>query len=146
MKMKQRIQHGTDNDEPHGGEFKVLIFDNDAEDLVRHAKPFEARGFDVCKCSSIEAAMRCLEREEFDFAMVDQGSKAFEGGQVIRHLIRYNLLTPFVVLAEHKHARCHDQALALGAIDYLEKPVSNVEMNSIIQKYFGNLSEQRSLS
>jgi DNA-binding NtrC family response regulator len=146
MTMRQRIQHGTDNGEPHGGEFKVLIFDKDAEDLVRHSKPFEARGFDVCKCLSIETAMRCLEREEFDFAMVDQGSKAFEGLQVIRHLIRYNLRTPFVVLAAHKDARCHDQALALGAIDYLEKPVSNMEMSSIIQKYFGNLSEQTSLS
>src|SRR5690242_6938488 len=111
MKMKNRIQHGTDNDEPHGGHFKVLIFDNDAEDLVRHAKPFEARGFDVCKCSSIETAMRCLEREEFDFAVVDQGSKAFEGLRVIRHLLRYNLHTPFVVLSESKDALCYEQAL-----------------------------------
>jgi hypothetical protein len=28
---------------------------------------------------SIESAMRCIEREEFDIALVDQGSAAFEG-------------------------------------------------------------------
>ena len=144
MKKRQRQQYDTKDLEPNGEELKVLIFDKDAEDLVQHAKPFEVRGFDVCKCLSIETAMRCVEREDFDFAVVDQGSKAFEGLRVIKHLLRYNLTTPFVVLSESKDALSYEQALALGAVDYLEKPVSNTEMNSIIQKYFGN-SSSRSL-
>jgi DNA-binding NtrC family response regulator len=138
MKIRQRRQHDIKNLQPSGEELKVLIFDKDAEDLVQHAKPFEVRGFDVCKCLSIEAAMRCVEREDFDFAVVDQGSKALEGLRVIKHLLRYNLTTPFVILSESKDALGHEQALALGAVDYLEKPVSNTEMNSIIQKYLGN--------
>ena len=146
MKIRERRQHDTKNLQPHGAELKVLIFVKDAEGLVQHAKPFEVRGFDVCKCLSIETAMRCVEREEFDFALVDQGSKAFEGLRVIRHLLRYNVHTPFVVLSESKDALCYEQALALGAVDYLEKPVSNIEMNSIIQKYFGNSCAQKSLS
>jgi hypothetical protein len=40
-------------------------------------------GFEVHKCMSIESAMRCIEREEFDIAVVDQGSPAFEGRRVI---------------------------------------------------------------
>jgi hypothetical protein len=59
--------------------WKVLIFDEDIETIVRHAEPFEAQGFEVHKCMSIESAMRCIEREEFDIALVDQGSAAFEG-------------------------------------------------------------------
>jgi DNA-binding response OmpR family regulator len=31
---------------------------------------------------------------------------------------------------------CCQQALTLGAIDYLEKPVSSAEMNWIINNYF----------
>jgi DNA-binding NtrC family response regulator len=146
MKIKQRKQHDTKTVESNGEELKVLIFDKDAEDLLQHAKPFEVRGFDVCKCLSIEAAMRCVEREDFDFAVVDQGSKAFEGLRVIKHLLRYNLTTPFVVLSESKDALSYEQALALGAVDYLEKPVSTTEMNSIIQKHLGNSSRQKSLS
>ena len=138
MKIRQRQQYDTKDLEPNGEDLKVLIFDKDAEDLVQHAKPFEVRGFDVCKCLSIETAMRCVEREDFDFAVVDQGSKALEGLRVIKHLLRYNLTTPFVVLSESKDALSYEQALALGAVDYLEKPVSNTEMNSIIQKYLGN--------
>ena len=63
--------------------WKVLIFDQDVETLARHAEPFEAQGFEVHKCMSIEMAMRCIEREEFDIAVVDQGSPAFEGRRVI---------------------------------------------------------------
>lgn len=138
MKLKQRKRCDADDLEAHAEELKVLIFDKDAQELVRHAKPFEARGFDVCKCLSVETAMRCVEREDFDFAVIDQGSKGFEGLRVVRHLVRYNLHTPFVLLSDSKDSRCCEQALALGAIDYLEKPVSNDAMNSIIEKYFGS--------
>jgi CheY-like chemotaxis protein len=117
---------------------KVLIFDEDPEDLARHAEPFEAHGFEVYKCMSIETVMRCVEREEFDFALVDQVSPAFEGLRVIRHLVRYNLRTPFVVVARCKDTLCYQQALALGAMDYLEKPVPGSEMNWLIDHYFGN--------
>jgi DNA-binding NtrC family response regulator len=119
------------------GERKVLIFDEDIEDLARHAEPFEANGCEVHKCMSVETAMRCIEREEFDFALVDQGSPAFEGLRVIRHLVRYNFGTPFVVVARCKDARCYQQVLGLGAIDYCGKPVPAAEMNWIIQIYVG---------
>ena len=100
----------------------VLIFDEDIEDLARRAEPFEAHGFDVHKCMSVETAMRSVEREEFEFALVDQGSSVFEGRRVIRHLVRYNAYTPFVVVARPREMVWRQQALALGATDYLESP------------------------
>ena len=119
------------------GEFskrrKVLIFDEDIETLARHTEPFEAQGFEVHKCLSIETAMRCIEREEFDLAMVDQGSAAFEGRRVIRHLIRYNFSVPLIVLARLRDERCYQQAIELGAAEYLEKPASAAKIDKIIQ-------------
>lgn len=132
--MRQR----TERTEALSGTSKVLIFDEDVEDLARQAEPFEAHGFEVYKCTSIETAMRCVEREEFDFAFVDQVSPAFEGLRVIRHLVRYNLHTPFVVVARCMDVLCYRQALAVGAVDYLEKPVSNTEMNWLIDNYLGS--------
>jgi len=115
----------------------VLIFDEDIEDLARHAEVFEAHGFDVHKCMSVEAAMRSVEREEFEFAVLDQGSSAFEGRLVIRHLARYSSHTPFVVVARRKEIMCCQQALALGAADYLEKPIPSADMDRIIKCYVG---------
>ena len=136
--MRQGTQLDVDEAENLCSIRNVLIFDEDIEDLARHAEPFEAHGFEVHKCMSVEAAMRSIEREEFEFALVDQGSSAFEGCRVIRHLARYNSHTPFVVVARHMEMVCCQQALALGAADYLEKPVPRAEMDRIIKCYFGN--------
>jgi DNA-binding NtrC family response regulator len=136
--MRLGAQQNVEEAKTVGAARKVLIFDEDIEDLTRHAEPFEAHGCEVHKCMSVETAMRCIEREEFDFALVDQGSSAFEGLRVVRHLVRYNLRTPFVVVARCNDVPCYQQALGLGAIDYLEKPVPAVEMNWIIQNYVGS--------
>src|SRR4029077_9845086 len=117
---------------------KVLIVDENIEDLTRNTKPFEAHGFDVYKCTSYESAMRSVEREDFDLALVDQGSPLFEGRRVIRHLVRYNSRTPFIVLAFPNDLKCYQQALELGAVEYLEKPVSTAELNRVIQRYLGS--------
>jgi DNA-binding response OmpR family regulator len=136
--MRQELQENIDEAETLCGTRKVLIVDEDIEDLARAAEPFEAHGFEVHKCTTVEAAMRSVEREEFAFALVDQGSSAFEGRRVIRHLARYNSHTPFVVVARRKEMVCCQQALALGATGYLEKPVPRAELDRIIKCYFGN--------
>jgi DNA-binding response OmpR family regulator len=136
--MRQGTQQNADEAESLCSIRNVLIFDEDIEDLARHAEPFEAHGFEVHKCMSVEAAMRSVEREQFEFALVDQGSSAFEGRRVIRHLVRYNSHTPFVVVARRKETVCCQQALALGATGYLEKPVPRAEMDRIIKCYFGS--------
>lgn len=114
---------------------EILIFDHNLEDLPWHAAPFEARGFEVYKCTSIESALRCIEREELDFALVDQGSAAFEGLRVIRHLVRYNPHAPFVVLTREPDVQCYQQAFSQGAVDYLEKPVPLAEINWMIDRF-----------
>jgi len=121
---------------------KVLVFDQDVIDLARLSEPFEVHGFEVHKCMSVETALRCVEREDFDFALVDQGSSGFEGIRVIRHLVRYNLPTPFVVIALRTDALCQQKALALGAMDYLEKPVSSADIDWMIQKYLASSLKQ----
>jgi len=124
--------------EPNFSRRKVLIVDEDIEDLTRNTKPFEAHGFEVHKCTSYESAMRSIEREDFELALVDQGSPLFEGRRVIRHLVRYNSRTPFIVLAFPNDLKCYQQASELGAVEYLEKPVSTAELNRVIQRYLGS--------
>jgi DNA-binding NtrC family response regulator len=136
--MRQRTEENVEQAEMLPATRKVLVFDQDRIDLARYAEPFEVHGFEVHKCMSVETALRCIEREDFDFALVDQGSSGFEGIRVIRHLVRYNLPTPFVVMARSRDALCHQKALTLGAMDYLEKPVSSADIDCMIQRYLAS--------
>ena len=135
--MRQGIRQMAEEIGTFSNTWKVLIFDQDVETLARHAEPFEAQGFEVHKCMSIEMAMRCIEREEFDIAVVDQGSPAFEGRRVIRHLVRYNFPVPLIVMARSLDDQCCQQAFELGAKEYLEKPISTAKVNGIIQEFLG---------
>jgi DNA-binding response OmpR family regulator len=121
---------------------KVLIFNENVEELALYAEPFEAKGFEVHKCTSVESAMRCIEREELDIVLVDQSSPAFEGRRVIRHLARYNHPAPLIVLARPRDEQSCQQALELGATEYLEKPVPTSKLNAIIQDFFKEFLER----
>ena len=136
--MREGIRQLEEEAHNYLGPPKVLIFDEDIEDLTLYAEPFEAHGFEVHKCASVQSAMRCVEREEFSLALVDQGSPAFEGRQVIRHLVRYNFPMQLIVLTRCKDMGCLQQALELGAAEYLEKPVSITKIKEIIQNFLGN--------
>lgn len=114
---------------------KALIFDGNTEELALYSKPFEDEGVEVHKCASIESAMRCVEREQFDFALVDQVSPTFEGRRVIRHLVRYNWPMPFVVIARDNDIQCVREALELGAVECLEKPISAPKLIAIVQRF-----------
>jgi PleD family two-component response regulator len=112
--MGQRTQQNVDDPETPWGTCKVLVFDEDIEDLSRQAAPFEARGFEVHKCTSVEAAMRCVEREVFGFALLDQGTPAFRGAsgnkpsrslQLTYALRRGGAPQGYVVLSAGPHSR-----------------------------------------
>ena len=117
---------------------KVLIFNENIEELALYAEPFEAQGFEVYKCGSVESAMRCVEREDFSLALVDQGTSEFEGHPVIRHLVRYSFPVRIILLGRGNGVECLQQASELGAAEWLEKPVSISKINRIIRDFLGN--------
>lgn len=135
--MKDEILQSTQRPIEYNG--KVLIFDGDIGNLARLSQRFERHGFDVHTCMSFERVLRSIEKEAFDLALVDQGSSIFEGRQVIRHLIRYNPAAPFIVMASRKDLQCYWEARALGALDYLEKPLSIGDTNWIVHYYLESL-------
>jgi len=122
---------------------RVLIFDSDIGDLVRLSEAFEQHEVEVRACTSMEMALRFIEKEAFDLALVDQGSPIFEGRRVLRHLIRYNPAARFIVMAYRRDMQCYWQARALGALDYLEKPISTAELHWIIHHDLPFLPKER---
>lgn len=112
---------------------RLLLVDENIEDLNAQCTLFERLGFQVYKCSSYETAMRLVERADFDFAVVDQGSPAFDGLPVLRHLNRFSPSTPFIVVARFKDITCYLEALEVGTLDYFEKPISSEEIKRVIR-------------
>lgn len=118
----------------------VLMVDENSNDLKYHAELFETLGFRVSRCASYQTAIySILQGRTFDLAVVDQGSAAFDGRVVVRHL---RPLTPFVVLARNYCMECYLEAMGLGAADYLEKPISLAEINHVLRECVGSIANR----
>jgi DNA-binding NtrC family response regulator len=73
-------------------------------------------------CSSYEEGARRVEMEDFDFAIVGQGSARFEGRYVLERAAKMHRNIPIVVVARCLDIHRYLEAMDLVAVDYLERP------------------------
>jgi DNA-binding NtrC family response regulator len=114
---------------------RVLVVDEDSADRDYYRSLLEKQGNEVMTCPSFGDAMKHLLSETFDFAVIDQGSDRFEWRAVVEHALSPDHRTPVVVLA-----RCHDmarylEAMQLGVVDYLEKPLTASQLLQVVKTH-----------
>lgn len=103
---------------------KILLIDEEGGDRERCGQSLRERGFEIRLSASYEEGARCLEREDYDFVIVDQGSPAFEGRLVLERSVARNRGLPVLVTTRYHDMACYVEAMQLGAVDYLEKPIA----------------------
>ncbi len=121
---------------------KVLLVDDDVHDLKYYCGVLRARGCEVVACASHNEALRCLEADSFKFIVVSQGSCAFEGRCVLERAIEIDRYTPVLVLTRCLYMNCYLEAMQLGAVDYLEKPVLPERMAWVLETHLRRTSTE----
>lgn len=116
-------------------EGKILLVDDDLQDLGFYSMVLYKQGYQVVPCESYEAATRWLESDTFDFVVVSQGGPAFEGRRVLERAARPDRRVPVLVMANWVNMSLYMEAMSLGAVDYLEKAVNPSEMVRAIKLY-----------
>ncbi len=114
---------------------KILLVDEEAGDLKILRLTLEGQGFEVFTCTSFDAGLLCLEAEPFDFVVVGQGSRAFEGRAVLDRAMQLDRSRPVLVLTRCIDMRCYLEAMQMGAIDYLEKPIPPADFLRFVQAH-----------
>jgi ActR/RegA family two-component response regulator len=76
-------------------------------------------------CSDYQEGAKRIESDDFVYAIVNQGSAAFEGRCVLERAAQLQLRTPILVVARCMDIHCYLDAMELGAVDYLERPDPN---------------------
>src|SRR5215472_14489184 len=79
-------------------ELKLLLVDEDANDLNYYAEVLRYLGYDVVPMDSYARAAAILGRERFDLVIVDQGSTNFEGRSVLSRAVEVDRHVPVLVL------------------------------------------------
>ena len=118
---------------------KILLVDEEAGDLGTLRSILEGQGFEVFTCASFEAGILCLEAEPVDFVVVSQGSHAFEGRTVLDRAMQLDRRRPVLVLTRSIDMHCYLEAMQMGAIDYLEKPVPPADLLRFVQAHIASV-------
>lgn len=108
-------------------EESILIVDDEREiaDLV--ALYLENEGFRVVKCYDGTEALRCIQEEKFDLAILDIMLPGVNGLEICRR-IREKHTYPVIMLTAKGEEMDKITGLTLGADDYMTKPFLPLEL------------------
>jgi two-component system response regulator RegA len=109
--------------EPVPTERTLLIVEDDRSFLQRLAKALESRGFVVTIAESVAEGLRRVEQAAPAFAVVDMRLGDGNGLEVISALKRRRPEARGIILTGYGNIATAVNAVKLGAVDYLAKPV-----------------------
>lgn len=114
---------------------RLLLVDDNLDDLLYYAAVLERQGYDVRSVSTYAEGAVWLDREDFDLVIVSQGGTDFEGREVLSHALEKDRHTPVLVLTRVPDMSAYIEAMQMGAFDYLEKPLTATELMDLVAKH-----------
>jgi DNA-binding NtrC family response regulator len=114
---------------------RVLLVDENVSDLRVLCLVLEGQGFEVLACTTYAAGLQSLETTPFDFVVVSQGTQAFEGREVLDRALQLDPHRAVLVITRCIDMRCYLEAMQMGAVDYLEKPVPPADLVRFVRAH-----------
>jgi len=102
---------------------RLLLVDDEVGYLEVLGKRLAKRDFDVTTARSGTQAIRCLRDRDFDVAVVDLKMEDMDGIELLKVLKQMLPELQVIMLTGHGSERAARDGLALGAFDYLLKPI-----------------------
>ena len=103
--------------------WKILLIDDDREFLSILSERLEFRDMEVATASSAMDAIALVEKNSYDTIILDLQMPQIDGLQALEKLRQVNPSLQIIVLTGHATVAKGVQAMKLGAIDVMEKPV-----------------------
>ncbi|MDZ4619407.1 response regulator transcription factor [Bacillus cereus] len=112
----------------------ILIVDDDKDIIDLLKLFFEMENFFVVEASNGEVALKCLEENHIDLAIVDIMMPKMDGYQLIKK-IRETLQFPILILSAKSQEVDKIIGLGIGADDFITKPFSALEIIARVQAH-----------
>jgi DNA-binding NtrC family response regulator len=113
---------------------RVLIIDDEPDFLETIVKRLKKRNLDATGVGSGEDALRAIENESFDVAILDMRMPGMDGIETLKEIKRKSPLTEVIMLTGHASVESGMQGMQLGAFDYMIKPADFEELIEKVQQ------------
>jgi FixJ family two-component response regulator len=105
----------------------------------------KAEGFTVQAFTSAKTFLESYRPETISCLVLDVAMPELNGLEMQEHLTRSGLLVPIVFLTGHGDIPMSVQAIKAGAVDFLTKPVKDVDLFRAVRAALQRAVEQRDL-
>ncbi len=112
---------------------KVLIVDDDKAFLQILSERMQNRGMEVTTAESAAMALRLLENESYDAVLLDLMMPEMGGIEALQIMRRKQPEIQVIFLTGHPSVSKGVEAMKLGAMDFIPKPVDMRELTEKIK-------------
>jgi two-component system nitrogen regulation response regulator NtrX len=102
----------------------LLIVDDEANTLASLSRAFRLAGHEATVCDSASKAVEITKAQNFDLILSDVVMPGKDGLALLEELKQQGVAAPVVMMSGQAHIEMAVKATRLGALDFLEKPIS----------------------
>jgi len=102
----------------------LLIVDDEANTLASLSRAFRLAGHEATVCDNATRGLELAKSQTFDLILSDVVMPGKDGLSLLEDLKQQGVTTPIVMMSGQAHIEMAVRATRLGALDFLEKPIS----------------------
>ncbi len=113
---------------------KVLLIDDEKDFIEALSERMESRGMKVSSTVSPKEGLEIVDKETFDAIILDLKMPEMNGLEVLKIIKEKNPDLQIILLTGHATVEKGIEAMKLGAMDLLEKPIDIATLTDKIKK------------
>ena len=106
----------------------LLIVDDEANTLASLARAFRLAGHEATVCDNAAKGLELAKSQHFDLILSDVVMPGKDGLSLLEDLKSQGVTAPVVMMSGQAHIEMAVRATRLGALDFLEKPISTEKL------------------
>jgi len=106
----------------------ILIVDDEANTLASLSRAFRLAGHEATVCDNAARALELARNTPFDLILSDVVMPRRDGLALLEDLKAAGVATPVIMMSGQAHIEMAVRATRLGALDFLEKPLSTEKL------------------
>jgi DNA-binding NtrC family response regulator len=107
---------------------RLLLIDDDPNTLASLSRAFRLAGYEAAVCDSAARALELIRADHFDMIFSDVVMPGKDGISLLEDLKTAGVTTPVVMISGQASVETAVRATRLGAVDFLEKPISTEKL------------------
>src|ERR1700760_4341672 len=122
---------------------KILIVDDETNVRLNYRITLETEGYRIFEAVSAAGALEELIGHSFDLAILDMRMPEMDGLELLAKMRSFGITVPAMIVTAYSDVPHAVQAMKLGAIDFLEKPLRPEDLRRVVTEILKRHAPQK---